>query len=267
MRDGMRVGVTAWTVDGRGPEALATAADLGFTAIHLDSGMPGADGCLEDPAVRAAYGTASRDTGVVITAIAAGGLNDLGLTSPAGTPAADRAWDSVCIARDAAAELGVPLVFLPSFRTGEIRDDAGLRRTAEVLAAACDRAAGRVAVATENTLDAAGHLRLLEAAGRRALTILFDPQNPAQWGHVPAAMVAPLWPHLVDQVHVKDGAGGRFGDTILGEGEAGFLDSARELHGRGFRGTLISENAYGGDRRANVARDLAVLTTAFDLDG
>ena len=36
--------------------------------------------------------------------------------------------------------MGVPLVFLPSFRAGEIRDDADLRRTAEVLAEACDYA-------------------------------------------------------------------------------------------------------------------------------
>jgi 2-epi-5-epi-valiolone 7-phosphate 2-epimerase len=267
VRDDVAIGVTAWTVDGRGPETIASAAALGFTAIHLDSGHPGTDLCLEDPAVRDAYRQAASDTGVRITAIAGGGLNDLGLTSPVGSPAAEGAWRSIRIAIDSAVDLGVPLVFLPSFRNGEIKTAAGLHRTAEVLAAACDYAAGRVTVATENTLDVAGHLELVRAADRPELRVLFDTQNPALWGHRPAAMVAPLWPLLADQVHVKDGAGGRFGDTLLGEGEAGFLETAEELRAHGFCGTLISENEYAGDRRVNAARDLAFLDRAFALSG
>lgn len=129
MRDGIDIGVTAWTVDGRGPETLTTACALGFAAIHLDSGVPDGDQCLEDPVLRDAYREAAADTAVRIVAIAVGG------------------------------------------------------------------------------------------------------------------------------------------DAVLGEGEAGFLDTARALRANGFRGTLISENDYQGARAANAARDIAVLSAAFGLDG
>jgi hypothetical protein len=98
---------------------------------------------LDDDEVRERYLQAGRACGVRIGAIAGADLNHLGLTSPAGSRNARRCWDSIRIAIDAAADMDVAMVFLPSFRAGEIRDDAGLRRTAEMLAAACDYARAR----------------------------------------------------------------------------------------------------------------------------
>ena len=80
---------------------------------------------------------------------------------------AERCEATIRIAIDAAADMHVPLVFLPSFRAGEIRDDADLHRTATVLASACDYVRGRpVTIATENTLGIDGNLELLRLAGR-----------------------------------------------------------------------------------------------------
>ena len=261
---GLRIGVTQWSVDGRGPETLFRAASLGFDTIHLSSGELDGDLRLDDDAVRDGYLRASRESGVAIDAISPGDLNDLGLTSPAGSVNASRCMDSIRIAIDAAVEMGVPLVFLPSFRAGEIRDDADLRRTAEVLAHACDHAADRpVTIATENTLGTEGNLRLLAAAARPELRVLLDTQNPSLWGHDVAAMVDDLWPHLVEQVHVKDGRDGAMGNAVLGEGQSGFVRTAAALRDRGFAGALIAENEYLGERSACASRDIAVLIQAF----
>jgi sugar phosphate isomerase/epimerase len=258
------IGVTAWSVDGHGPAAVHRAADLGFETIHLDSGELDGDLRLDDDAVREGYVRALRERGVTIGAIAPGDLNDLGLTSPAGSRAASRCWDSITVAIDAAAEMLVPVVFLPSFRAGEIRDDAGLRRTAEVLAAACAYVGRRaVTVATENTLDAEGNLRLLEAAARPELRILLDTQNPALWGHKVPAMVDALWPHLAPELHVKDGMDGSMGNAILGEGDSGFLSTATALRRHGYTGALVSENDYHGARSVKAGRDIAILAHAF----
>jgi 2-epi-5-epi-valiolone 7-phosphate 2-epimerase len=261
---GTWIGVTQWSVDGRGPEALHRAAALGFEAIHLSSGEPEDAQRLDDAALREGYLQAARDTGVAISAIAPGGLNDLGLTSPSDSPNARACWDSIRIAIDAAVEMDVPLVFLPSFRAGEIRDAGGMRRTADVLARACDYVAGLpVTIATENTLGADGNLQLLAAAGRPDLRVLLDMQNPVLWGHSVAALVDALWPHLADQVHAKDGRDGEMGNTLLGEGDAGFPESAAALRDRGFAGTVISENDYHGNRSQLAARDIQVMTQAF----
>ena len=257
-------GVTAWSLDGQGPDTVSRAAGLGFETIHLDSGELDGDLRLDDDAVRERYVRASRTCGIAIGAIAGGDLNDLGLTSPAGSRNARRCWDSIRIAIDAAVDMEVPVVFLPSFRAGEIKDDSGLRRTGEVLADACDYAhGGPVTIATENTLSIDGNLRLLESAARPGLRILLDTQNPALWGHPVAPMVDALWPYLCEQVHVKDGLDGAMGDAVLGEGGSDFASTATALRRHRFEGSLVSENDYHGPRSENAQRDLAVLAAAF----
>jgi 2-epi-5-epi-valiolone 7-phosphate 2-epimerase len=259
-RAGNAIGVTQWSLDGRGPETIERAAALGFETIHLSSGALDSDLRLDDDSVRDRYRRAADDCGVTIGAISGGDLNDLGLTSPAGSPEATRCELSIRIAIEAADDLHVPLVFLPSFRAGEIHDDAGLSRTAEVLAEACDFASGRpVTVATENTLSVDGNLRLLRATRRSDLRVLLDTQNPALWGHAVAPMVDGLWRYLVDQVHVKDGIDGVMGNAVLGEGDSGFAATMAALRRRGFAGALVSENDYHGGRSELARRDIAIL--------
>ena len=264
----IRFGVTQWSLDGRGVETVHRAAELGFAAIHLDAGELGGDLRLDDPALQAGYRRAAQETGIEITAIAPGYLNDYGLTSPAGSENAERCRQIIQIAVDAAAKLNVPLVCLPSFRASEIRSEQDLQRTAEVLRETCDYAAAHnLLVATENTLGVEGNLKLLESASRPNLRVLLDTQNPCLWGHNVADLTERLRPHLSNQVHVKDGTEGHMGNARLGAGEAGFIETARALQAGRFAGDLISENDYLGERRVNAARDLAALSELFKSAG
>jgi 2-epi-5-epi-valiolone 7-phosphate 2-epimerase len=261
----VRFGVCQWSLDRGGPDALARAAELGFTAIHLDGDELGsADGRTDH--VMASYADAAADKGVAIVAIAPGRLNQLGLTSPEGSERALACERSIAMAIHGAARLGAALVYLPSFGNGEILDEPGLRQTAQAIQQACDMAVVfGLAVATENTLSAADNLRLLGLVDRPNARVLLDTQNPSLWGHDVAAYVDVLWPHLADQVHVKDGRGGSMGDAVLGTGEAGFAETAAALRRHGFDGTLISENDYSGPTDGIAARDLAVLTRLFGV--
>jgi len=260
----IRIGVCQWSLDRRGPDALARAAELGFSAIHLDGGELLSEGWPDDPVVAARYEAAAADSGVTITAVAPGRLNQLGLTSPAGSDQARSCEGSIAVAINAARRLGAPLIYLPSFANGEIRDERGLRRTAEAMQAACDLAAEHgLLVATENTLGAADNLRLLAMVDRPNAQVLLDTQNPALWGHDVAAYVETLWPRLADQVHVKDGRDGGMGNAALGDGEAGFAATAAALKARGFGGSLISENDYAGEHAGRAAQDMATLTRLF----
>jgi L-ribulose-5-phosphate 3-epimerase len=211
-----------------------------------------------------AYADAAAETGVAIVAVAPSRLNRLGLTSSAGPEAARARERSIAVAIHGAARLGATLVYLPSFGIGEIRDEPGLRRTAQAMQWACDLAAEHgLEVATENTLSAADNLRLLGFVDRPNAQVLLDTQNPSEWGHDVAAYVDALWPHLADQVHVKDGRDGRMGNAALGDGQAGFAETAAALRGHGFDGTLISENDYAGEAGGTAAHDVAVLTRLF----
>ena len=211
-----------------------------------------------------AYREVAAETGVQVVAVAPGRLNQLGLTSPAGSEDARSCERSISAAIKAATRLGAPLIYLPSFANGEIHDEGDLRRTAQVIQTTCDIAAGHgLSVATENTLGAADNLRLLAMVDRPNARVLLDTQNPALWGHDVASYVDSLWPHLANQVHVKDGADGAMGNTALGEGESGFIATVAALQAHGFDGSLISENDYTGARSARAEQDVALLTRSF----
>ena len=105
--------------------------------------------------------------------------------------------------------------------------------------------------------------RLLAIVDRPNARVFLDTQNPAQWGHDVPAYVDTLWPHLADQVHVKDGRDGRMGNAALGDGEAGFIATAAALVAHGFDGMLISENDYAGEAAGRAAGDVALLTGLF----
>ena len=258
------IGVCQWSLDRHGPGALTRASELGFGVIHLDGDELARDSWLPDgPVMAATYAQAADATGVRIEAISPGRLNALGLTSPDGSEAASSCERSIAVAIAAATTLGAPLIFLPSFGNGEIRDEAGLRRTAEVLRWTCDAAADHgLLIATENTLGAADNMRLLDLVDRPNARILLDTLNPALWGHDVASYVESLWPHLADQVHVKDGRGGKMGNAALGDGEARLEATVAVLKTNGFDGSLVSENDYPGDG-VGAARDIAWLTESF----
>jgi 2-epi-5-epi-valiolone 7-phosphate 2-epimerase len=259
------IGVCQWSLDARGPDALVRAAELGFSAIHLDGDdLAIGDWWPDGPGAAVAIEAASARTGVTIAAVAPGRLNQLGLTSPAGSEEARSCERSIAVAIHAAARLGASLIYLPSFVNGEIRDESGLRRTAEAMQGACDLAAADgLLVATENTLSATDNLRLLASVDRPNARVLLDTQNPALWGHDVAAYLDALWPHLANQVHVKDGRDGRMGNAPLGDGEAGFAATIAALKAHGFDGSLISENDYSGDAAGRAAHDVTLLTRSF----
>lgn len=260
----VRIGVTQWSLDRRGVDAVYHAATLGFSAIHLDTGDLASDLLLDKTTLQQAYCQAAQEAGVEIAALAPGFLNDYGLISPPDSDNARRCWQLLRIAIDAAAQMKVKLVFVPSFRASEIHTEHDLLRTAEVLHTACVYAANHdLLLATENTLGVSGNLKLMEAVGHPKFRILIDTLNPVLWGHNTTALIEGLWPYICNQIHAKDGIKGEMGNAILGTGQAGFTESAGRLRSLGFDGRVISENDYRSEREINAARDIAVIAELF----
>jgi sugar phosphate isomerase/epimerase len=85
----VRIGVCQWSLEARGPDALVRAAELGFSAIHLDGDdLALGDWWPDGPGAAVALEAAAATTGVTIAAVAPGRLNQLGLTSAAGSEGA-----------------------------------------------------------------------------------------------------------------------------------------------------------------------------------
>ncbi|RPI80176.1 MAG: sugar phosphate isomerase/epimerase [Chloroflexi bacterium] len=258
------IGVTQWSLDRSGADSLLDAADLGFKVIHIDAGALDGGMLLDDTRLQKAYSEAELESGVKIGAIAPSSLSQYGITSPPGSQNANRCWELMRIAIDAAVQMNVELVFIPSFRASEIHTEVDFERTSIFLRKACEYAASsKLLVATENTLGVDGNLKLLNEVAHPKLRILMDTLNPLYWDHNPVDLLNQLWPHIAPQIHVKDGINGGMGNAILGTGQGNFSEIGNTLVSHGFDGILISENDYCGDRRIFAAQDIAVLNALF----
>lgn len=260
----VRIGVAEWCLDCRGPLAIYRAARLGLSAIHIDTEDSVANISLRSLKIQNAYRKAIDDTGVQITAIAVNSLNQFGMTHAPRSIQAERCWEMIQLALDAALNLQVPMVYLPSFNDGEIHNHRDLMRTADAIRRACVSSEGsKILLATENTLDGKGNLELLAAVGHDRLRVLIDTLNPVLWGHSTSSLVEQLWPYMCNQIHAKDGTAGEMGNATLNTGIANFEETASTLCSLYFDGYLILENQYHIETETRVAADKAAIVALF----
>jgi L-ribulose-5-phosphate 3-epimerase len=253
------VGVAQWSLDRAGCGAIERAATLGFEAVHVDAGTPEDKDCLLKDSARRRFVEAAESAGIRIRAIAANGIERIGPLGAASAPESHRCVELVRGAVEAAAEMSVPMMYVPSFGLAEIHDDAGLRRTADLLRSACEIAEGTpVRVATENTLGDQTLLTLIRLVDHPKLCVLVDIYNAFLWGHDPCKIISAARDRMADDVHVKDGTGRIMGNALLGEGDGNFASVVRFLLSR-FSGTLIVENDYREHAEERARHDLAAI--------
>lgn len=259
------VGTAQWCLDRAGCGAIERAAALGFEAIHIDVGTPDDEDCLLNDSARRRFVRAAESAGIRIGALAANGIERIGPFAPASAPESRRCVDLVHGAVEAAAQMNVPMMYVPSFGLAEVRGDADLRRTAGLLRGACEIAEGTpVRVATENTLGPPALLSLLEMVNHPKLYVLVDVYNAFLWGHDPCEIIEAVGHRMVGDVHVKDGTNGIMGNARLGEGDGGFARAMRFLLSTGFAGTLIVENDYHEHAEERARQDVAAIRAIAD---
>lgn len=258
------IGVAEWVLERRGPAALDRAAQLGLGAIHVDAGAPGRRYHVGERAVRRAYREVASVTGVAIVGLSAGAVDAIGVLGPRTGLATRRCRDVVRGASDAAAELGAPIVCVPSVRRSEIRSADDLARTAEFLREACEHAEKNdVGLATKNTLGGSGNRALFAAVGHPRLSLLVDPHDAARAGHDPAELVELMAERLCGLVHVQHGRDPATPAPLLGEGDAPLRETLEALVAARFSGHVILANDYTVDAKQRVERDLEALGTIF----
>ncbi|GAA4913944.1 sugar phosphate isomerase/epimerase family protein [Streptomyces coeruleoprunus] len=247
-------------------DVLELARRLGVEGVQFDLGGPGRGPRLDAAGSVDALRDASAATGVALLGVTANTLNDIGLTAPEGTAAAAEVRRVLARLLDVAHALGVPLVFVPSFRRSAIDGPEGLRRTARVLAwAAAEAEARGLLVASENVLAPDGAVELADRVGSPAFRLLLDTYNPKAAGLAVPGLVEEATRRGVrfaDQVHVKDGVAGTDRTPLLGDGdgEVGAALAAVARHLPPPR-ALVLENDHRDGDEARLALDLARTRT------
>jgi sugar phosphate isomerase/epimerase len=245
---------------------------MGLQGVELDLGSHEHGLPLRNGRIQTAYDRARRRAHIEYPSIAVNALLNHGLTNPPDSEAGRLGNLAVETAVRVAADMNIPVVQVPSFEDGAIRDEAGLQNTVRHLAQACDLAETvDVIIATENLLSAAENRRLIDLVGGDRLRVFFDLQNPhlVEGYHVPD-MLRDLMPFVVE-VHAKDGVD-TMSSAMLGQGASDFAQSAEVLREAEFSGWVHLENYYdryplserNDDPYELLAEDLAILRAALN---
>jgi sugar phosphate isomerase/epimerase len=241
----VKFGVCYWSFPLEGPYACRIASKLGLSGIELDLGDYERNFPLSNRLIQDAYLEAGQEWGVSYPAIAVNTLCSYGMTNPQNTEKGNIARLALRKGVEAAERMNIPILQLPSFFDGEIKDEDGLKETINCLKFACSYAMDRgVTVATENVLSVDDDKRLIEEVGYSNLRVYFDLQNHYYFkGYEIPKVLRDLYPYICE-VHAKDGKKGDLSGALLGQGDVDFFGSVEVLKELGYEGWVHLENYY-----------------------
>ena len=265
------MGIPQWCLPGNYGYTLRLAKQLGFDAVQLEFGSWEAGMALGHKRLRELYVNESRELGIRLLPLTINALGRYPVVDGLNTPDGRIARDTILASLEAAAEMGLSGVTMPSFGGNEIHTEAHYGHTVEALRFTCEKAAPMgLMVYTENVLDAAGMTQLFDDCGSDRLLLLFDSQNYSVFGRDCAVDVLNThWHRLGDHLHVKDGGG--MGSMLLGTGSSPFAGVMEILKERGYTGTIVLENGYGSlplcaqaeDRFSLILQDMETVRKAM----
>jgi len=272
MKD-IKFGICYWAFPLEGPYACKIASVLGLEGIELDLGDYERNFPLSNRMIQDSYLEAAEKWRISYPAIAVNTLCNYGMTNSAETLKGEIARLALKKAVEVAQSMKIPVVQLPSFFDGEIKDENGFKETINCLKFACSYASDRgVTIATENVLSVEDDKRLLEAVSFTNLKIYFDLQNHHYFkGYRVPDVLRELFPYICE-VHAKDGKTGELSGALLGEGDIDFAGSVAVLKELGYSGWIHLENYYDraplnrGDKDPFelLKKDIHTLKTSFE---
>lgn len=203
------------------------ARQIGLEGIQVNLGNLKNNLHLRDKAVQQQYLEASAKTGVKISSLAIGELNQVPYKSDPQT----KQWvlDSI----DVAKNLGVQVILLAFFSRNDLRgDEAGKQEVIRRLKIAAPTAeAAGVILGIESYLSAAEHLQMMEAIGSPNVKCYYDFRNTADAGYDTVKEFKALGTKNVCELHMKENG------LLLGKGS---LDWPAI-------GAAVANNKYFGD--------------------
>jgi sugar phosphate isomerase/epimerase len=226
-KKGFKIGACDWSLfKSADPDALRVAKQIGLSGVMVNMGSVANDLHLRKKEIQDEYIKVSAETGVAISSIAIGVLNDVPYKSDPRT----EQWVSDSI--DVASRFKVPVILLAFFVKNDLRnDEAGMKETIARLKRVAPKAekAG-VILGLETYLDAAGHQRIIDAVGSSNVKVYYDFRNTADAGHDPIAEFRKLGKNAVCELHMKEN------EFLLSKGSLDWKGISNMVDELGYRG-------------------------------
>ncbi len=271
----VRFGACEWALPGNGVASLKLAKEVGLEGLQLGFITYERGFLLSQRWFREYYMEEAEKYGIELPSMAICEFDRYGMRHPRTTEKGKIAYEIIELAVEAAADMRMKMIMMPSFVDGFIDTDEELTNTAEALRYACDIAAPYgIIIASENLLSLERNSRLFREVGKNNLAGFYDSQNyKCNLGWEQAPMLEGLYSVLYPEIHVKDGVGETVACRLLGEGDSDFYGTMRILRERNYKGWLHLENYYDRLPLRNLAprdyisiirKDLDILKTAID---
>jgi len=229
-----KIGACDWSIGKHQQlEALELGKKLGLDGVQVSFDDQGTKTDLRSEEARRQYQQKARDLGVEIASLAMGCLNSIPYASM--KPAEQ--WVLDCI--DVMEKMGQKVVLLAFFGKGDINQKPDLQaKVVEKLKTAAPRAekAG-VILGIESWMNAADHLRMIDAIGSPAVQIWYDVANSEKMGYDIYKEIRQIGRERICQFHCKEN------DSLLGQGRIDFKKVKEAVDDIGWGGWLIIEGA------------------------
>lgn len=231
-----KIGACDWSIGAAGnPSAMKIAREIGLDGVQVSFGKPGEAYDLRRQEVRDEYQKACREQKEEICSLAMGILNQIPYSSSPET----EGWVNDCI--EVLPKLGVKIVLLAFFGEGDIKNKPELQK--EVIrrlkkAAPLAERAGAI-LAIESWMNAADHMRILDAVASPAVKVYYDVANMQKEGYDLYSEIRQLGRERICEIHCKEN------DSLLGEGLVDFRKVKEAIDDIGYSGWLIVEGAVG----------------------
>lgn len=228
---GFKIGVCDWQINKRSdPAALELARQIGLDGVMVDLGSLKNNLHLRQPDVQRAYREAERKTGVMVSSIALGVLNEIPLKSD---PRAEQ-WLSDSI--DVSQAMKRQVVLVPFFGHGDLKND---KAGTDAVIAAFQRVARKaerahVTLGIESWLSAEQHVDMLNRIGSPAVRVYYDMGNSQLAGWDVCKEIRFLGSRICE-FHAKDY------DDLFGKGSMNFPAVRKAMDDIGYRGWMQIE--------------------------
>ena len=235
-RPSFPIGACDWSLGKEGSiKAIHLAKQIGLDGVQCSFGAPGDGDDLRKPAVREAYATASKETGVAIASLAMGVLNRVPLATE------DRAeqWVGQCIDTMTLMSPKPQVVLLAFFGKADIKQDRDkqdeLIKRLKRLAPKAESA--DVILGIESGLNTDDLLRILDAVNSPAVQAYYDVANMQKRGYDVYGGIRKLGKERICEIHAKEY------DHLIGHGKIDFEKVHQAIVEIDWHGWIVLERA------------------------
>lgn len=222
-----RIGACDWSIGKNSdPGAFEIAKQIGLDGIMVNMGSEKNNLHLRQTNVQQQYITASHQTGIKISSIAIGELNNIPYKSDPRTE--QWVWDSV----DVAKNLDVPVVLLAFFNKNDLRNDnAGKKEVVSRLKKVAPHAEKNgIILGLESYLNAEEHMDIIDQVASKNIKVYYDFRNTADAGFDTVKEFKKLGKEVICELHMKENG------FLLGEGTLDWQDIGKAVYDTNYFG-------------------------------